>query len=273
MRYRSATTTAVDYFAAALCRARRLGCRTPLSGGSRRRRGGCDARDGERTRARGGEVEEGVRRAGRMRVGRRRRRERGEGARARAARAAREWKGVIRGKPWKRGLRRAARTCMRSARRSLRSRSACAACFSLDSSRRTRRRLGRGELGGEPGPPTVDAPAARADVASASAPASTSESLLPAGRHIDGRDTEVGIAASNGKIRTRGTRATRGVVSLDASTRGRYCRGTRPSRQSRVVMRDPCCWRGNLTRLRGQGSRCVRGRAAVRGRRYSWPNG
>lgn len=245
-----------------------------LSGGSRPRRGGYDARDGEcsRTRARGGEVEEGVRRAGRMRVGRRRRREHGEGARPRAARAAREWKGVIRGKPWKRGLRRAARTCMRSARRSLRSRLACAACFSLDSSSRTRRRLGRGELGGEPGPPTVDAPAARADVASASAPASTSESLLPAGRHIDGRDTEVGIAASNGKIRTRGTRATRGVVSLDASTRGRYCRGTRPTRQSRVVTRNHSS-RGNLTRLRGQGSREIRGRAAVRGRRYSWPNG
>lgn len=137
-------------------------------------------------------------------------------------------------KPWKRGLPRA-RTCMRSARRSLRSRCACAECFSLDASRRTRRRFGRGEFGGESGPPTVDAPAARSDVASASAPASTSESLLPAGRHIDGRDTEVGIAVSNGKRRKRRTRATRGVLSLDASTRGRYCRGARPSRQSRSL--------------------------------------
>lgn len=173
-------------------------------------------------------------------------------------------------KPWKRGLPRA-RTCMRSARRSLRSRCACAECFSLDASRRTRRRFGRGEFGGESGPPTVDAPAARSDVASASAPASTSESLLPAGRHIDGRDTEVGIAVSNGKRRKRRTRATRGVLSLDASTRGRYCRGARPSRQSRSLLRL-----GKRVQKKIDDSDktarpgCERfGRAAVRGRRLA----
>ena len=216
------------------------GCVTtlPLSGGSDHDAGATTRRDGacSRTRASGGG---GERACAGCAVGMR------EGcgsggdgvanaARARALPPLANGKALSGEKPWKRGLPRA-RTCMRSARRSLRSRCACAECFSLDASRRTRRRFGRGEFGGESGPPTVDAPAARSDVASASAPASTSESLLPAGRHIDGRDTEVGIAVSNGKRRKRRTRATRGVLSLDASTRGRYCRGARPSRQSRSL--------------------------------------
>ena len=103
------------------------------------------------------------------------------------------------------------------------SRSACAPCFSLLSSRRTRRRLGNGELGGVLGPGNMS----ERSVASASARAS----LLPAGRHI--RDTDGGIARftrgrrnetrGGGRDSTRRGASRRLEDSVEA--RGRYCRG------------------------------------------------
>ena len=102
------------------------------------------------------------------------------------------------------------------------SRSACAPCFSLLSSRRTRRRLGNGELGGVLGPGNMS----ERSVASASARAS----LLPAGRHI--RDTDGGIARfiraddethGGGRDSTRRGASRRLEDSVEA--RGRYYRG------------------------------------------------